>query len=396
MKILNCKIILITLLLTGCASQTVHPLYTNSGVAHTQNYTSFEEYIIQTENMLRAHRHFLTNDEQQEIQANLPYEIKPKDSHTIKKGVLLVHGLGDSPYSFSDIVASLAEQGFLVRTVLLSGSGTRPADMLDVDYEDWKNTVEKQVALLKEDVEQVYLGGFSTGANLVYTYATQDADIQGLMLFSPAFKSNESLIFMVPILSFFKDWLMQGDPAMQTDYVRYSIVPTNAFVQYYNTSKEALNILDDNVFTRPVFMVLSEHDSVLDSIYIKELFDTRFTNSQSRLIWYGHTSSRVEGRTRYINSNMPELNIYNMSHMGVLFSPSNTYYGINGTQRICNNVSNALPSDIEACMKGEPVPFSAHMDEEQAEGKPFHARLTFNPKFDVMMNDLFETFNIQP
>ncbi len=394
-KIMYCMAFLLFalpfLLLTGCATQKTHPLFIASKAAPINEYTSFAEYVDKTEQMLRANRYFLTENKEQEIQANLPFEVRPKTNGPIHKGVLLVHGLSDSPFSFVDIAKALADNGFLVRTVLLPGHGTRPADLLGIDQDDWKNLVAKQMALLKQDVENVYVGGFSTGANLAYSYAVQDPAIKGLMLFSPGFKSDEPLLFMTPFLASITDWLRETNPDGLTNYARYSTAPVNALAQYYTTSIDALDALEKRPFTRPVFMVLSEHDSVLDTKYLKKLFDTRFINHQSRLIWYGHTASRIEGRTRYIISNIPELRISSMSHMGILFAPHNPYYGINGLERICRNAPDALEADLLACKNGEPVWYSAWGHD--VEGKPFHARLTFNPDFDVMIGDLLATFN---
>ena len=128
------------LTLAGCQSTVEHPLYQPSGSQTVNSYQSFEEYLGKTEQQLTLHRYFLTENKQQEIKANMPFEVKPQSdtsqpSDTPRKGILLIHGLGDSPWSFVDISQSLADSGFLVRTVLLDGHGTRPADMMNADHE---------------------------------------------------------------------------------------------------------------------------------------------------------------------------------------------------------------------------------------------------------------------
>ncbi|WP_354685184.1 alpha/beta fold hydrolase [Cupriavidus necator] len=70
--------------------------------------------------------------------------------------------------------------------MLLPGHGTRPEDLLDVTLEDWQRVVQEQADALRRDVAQVYLGGFSTGANLALDYAYAHPDVAGLVLFSPA------------------------------------------------------------------------------------------------------------------------------------------------------------------------------------------------------------------
>ena len=387
--------------LTGCEAPgepdiPEHPLFESSNASVIRDYATFAEYSDKTREMVAENRHFLTDDSQAEIQANSPLEVRPEHIESPDKGVILIHGLGDSPYSFVDVAPALAEQGYLVRTVLLPGHGTRPADMLKINNKDWISLVEKQVELLKEEVDDIYLGGFSTGGNLAYLNAANDPGIKGLMLFSPGFKSNNPRAPMLPLASKFRKWGIVGNPDIETNYARYRAMPVNGFAQFYHTSRKTRNSLKKNTFDRPVFMVLTEHDSVIETTEIKEAFHERFTHPESRLMWFGSKPDSREGRVHYVNSNMPEYQITNMSHMGILFSPDNPYYGIDGAQRICNNHRGARAAeDQEHCRAGKPVWFSAYrglIEEGQEDSERVHARLTFNPVFETMMNNLNEVF----
>lgn len=390
----------LTLLMGGCQSPhdkatLEHPLFQSSSAETIENYTTFEEYIVQARQMISENRHFLTKDSQTEIQANSPVEIRPEHIDAPSKGVLLVHGLGDSPYSFVDVAPALAEQGYLVRTVLLPGHGTRPGDMLKVKHKDWIALVDKQVVLLKQEVDDVYLGGFSTGGNLAYLKAAEDQDIKGLMLFSPGFKSNNPKVSLLPVASFFRKWGIVGNPELETNYTRYRAMPINGFAQFYHTSRKTQKSLNRKSFDRPVFMVLTEHDSVLDTIDIKAMFQEQFTHPDSCLIWFGSTPDKQEGRIRYADSYMPDYRITNMSHMGILYSPDNPYYGIDGSERVCNNHRGLRAEEDQAyCRAGKPVWFSAYrgLIEEEDDSQKVHSRLTFNPVFDTMMNDLSNVF----
>lgn len=384
------------LFLAGCQQPPSHPLYTpSSATAPIADYDTFAQYLKQTEQYLAQNRYFVTEDPAAEINANLPFELKPEtsDRKMPRKGILLIHGLGDSPWSFSDIGPALAAQGFLVRTILLPGHGSRPADMIEVSHSDWQALVDKQVALLKADadVDEIYLGGFSTGGNLAYLAADQDSAVQGLMLFSPGFKSDEPLARLTPLLAIFKEWLLTAEPEYVTNYARYSAMPTNGFAQYAHTSSAVLAQLNQHPYEKPVVMVLTEHDSVLDTHEIRALFGQRFTHPDSRLIWFGTEAAQVHGRTRTISGYQPALRISTMSHMGLLFSPDNHYYGIHGSERLCNNGQSEAGE--QACREGKEVWYSAWGYQEA--GK-IHARLTFNPAFDVMMEDIRQVFSKSP
>ncbi len=383
-------ILLSAILLAGCRAAESHPLLTPSAAAPVEDYAAFDDYVEKTERMIAANRYFLTADRQKEIAANLPFELRPVRRLPVTKGVLLIHGLGDSPFSFVDIGQALAARGLLVRTLLLPGHGTRPADMIAADHRDWRAAVARHVDLLKQEVEEIYLGGFSTGANLAYLQAAEDPEIEGLMLFSPAFQSDEPLVGLTPLYAFFQDWLLTGDPENETNIVRYMSMPTNGFAQFYRTSQETLERLGAQRFERPVFMALSEHDSVLDAAKIRSLFEERFSHPASRLMWFGSAPSGRAGRIRSVNSRVPALRVSNMSHMGVLFAPENPYYGVDGSQRICRNGQEA-PGAEAFCRAGGPVWFSTWGFQE--DGK-VHARLTFNPAFRQMMAEIAAVFGL--
>jgi len=146
--------------------------------------------------------------------------------------------------------------------------------------------------------------------------------------------------------------------------------------------------VQQDTYNKPVVMVLSEHDSVLDTEQIKGIFNSRFTHPDSRLIWFGSEPSGIKGRIRFIHSRIPELRISTMSHMGILFSPENPYYGIHGSEKLCHNGQDS--SEAEGwCRQGKPTWYSAWGYQEP--GK-VHARLTFNPFFNTMMDDIATTF----
>lgn len=307
---------------------------------------------------------------------NAPREWRP--AGVPRGGVLLVHGLGDSPWSFSDLGPELARQGFLVRSILLPGHGTIPEDMLEVTLEDWRGTVSEQTDLLIQDAGSVYLGGFSTGANLVLDKAYATDKVAGLLLFSPAFRSSVPFGWVTPLLRYVRPWLIEPVAAREVLPTRYSIVPTNGFAQFYRSSRLAQRHLDARRYDKPVLMVLAAADSVVDTDYAVQAFQTRFTHPQSRLVWYGSPPKQVADDARFLwkPDDLPELKISQFSHMGVLFSPDNPLYGSGGTLRICHNGHN--DQSTQACLAGSDVWFSEWGYEEP--GK-VHARLTFNPHF---------------
>lgn len=372
-------------MIVSCTPPPSHPLYQQSeGRYSGTGFNSFSDYQQATRNWLDKNRVPLSKNKEKEIDMNMPFSVPPISSNTTnqKKGIILVHGLGDSPWSFRDLAQEFSKSGYLVRTILLAGHGSRPADMLSIGDNDWKNLVREQVSIMKKEVDKVSLGGFSTGANLVTSYALHDQDVRSLFLFSPAFKSNEPLDFLAPFAAMFKDWLFAPEPPKEGNEVRYSSVPLKGFAQYYQTSTTVLRELEATPFERPVFIATSEADSVVDVGETLKLFKKRFSHPASRLAWFGSSLPTHDLRIETFPGRVPEFSISNFSHMGILFSPQNSYYGYNSLYRMCQNGQTELMR--AHCEEGGgAVWYSAWGYQE--DGKS-HARLTFNPYFDQMIN----------
>lgn len=378
--------LLVLAVAAGCATRP-DPVLAPMGQA------SFADYQRDTTHWMQQHRHFQSDTPAAELTWNAPAQWQP--AGPTQRGIVLFHGLGDSPWSLTDIGRQLAEQGFLVRTALLPGHGTRPEHLLGVRLQDWQQVVREQVALMRQDVPQVYLGGFSTGANLALAYALEHEDeIQGLALFSPALQSNVAYDWVVPWVAPFKPWLREPDGSRpQQSPLRYLNVPTNGFVQFYRSSVLVRDRLAQKPYPHPALLVLAQHDSVVDVTAVRHTFQTRFTHPDSRLIWYGDIPSEAAANPRILArpDHLPEERISQFSHMGILFAPDNPLYGRTGTQRLCHNGQS--PEAQTRCLAGEPVWYS---DWGYQEPDKDHARLTFNPYFAWQASVMRDVLNATP
>lgn len=365
---------LVTSAISGCSSSPEHPSYSSAPSLPPYNQATFNEYVDETRQWLEQHRFFISDDHAREIALNLPHEYRPDTPNG--EAVLLVHGLGDSPYSFDDIARHLATKGYLVRTILLPGHGSKVGDLMLPSEQDWQGVVHHHTQLLKQESDKIWLGGYSTGANLVTTEALQDASIQGLLLFSPAFKPGNDIVSWAEIASWFMTWADQ-DP--EDNYLRYNSLPMNGAVVYYQTSETVRNQLAQTRFERPVFMIMSESDSVISTDYAMNTFTNKMPNPGNVLVWQGETPLADQRAVRF-SMRIPHLRISNGSHMGLLFSPENPEYGMNGHKMIC---SNGQDEELQRlCAQDKEVWYSAWGYREP--GK-IHARLTYNPYFEQSM-----------
>jgi alpha-beta hydrolase superfamily lysophospholipase len=112
-----------------------------------------------------------------------------------RAGVLLVHGLTDSPYMFRALAEKLHERGCWVVALRLPGHGTAPSALVSADWRDWAAAVRMAVRDLRQRLPAdtpLYLAGFSTGAALSVEYALARLEgedlpaVDGLVLLSPA------------------------------------------------------------------------------------------------------------------------------------------------------------------------------------------------------------------
>lgn len=356
--------------LIGCASEPTPDMLPGG-------QPNFDTYAIQAKAYVAERRHYVTDDHVAEIEGNSPFEIRPKNPNG--QAVLMIHGLGDSPWTFTDLGKTLADQGYLVRTMLLPGHGTRPADMIGVTSEDWTKAVNEQVALLKKQYPKIWLAGFSTGCNLALDYSEEHPDdVEGLLLFSPAMQVRTSLIKLAPIADLFVTWLRAPDKKTAGDApFKYNTVPMDAIVAFKHTMDTSNDYLTKNKITKPVIVMMSQHDSIINTQSLVKVFDKALTNPASKIIWYGKLpdgkySKKVVAKSDYL----PELRIKSFAHMSIPFSPDNVWYGKDGKFRYCRNSASA--KDVQDCRNDPDVWYGAWGTHD---GEHSFARLTYNPYF---------------
>lgn len=114
-------------------------------------------------------------------------------SDTPKAGVLLLHGLSDSPYSMRSLGLRLHEAGALVVGLRVPGHGTAPSGLVDVKWEDMAAAVPLAMRHLQAKIgdRPLYIVGYSNGAALAVHYVLQTLDdktlpsVDRMVLLSP-------------------------------------------------------------------------------------------------------------------------------------------------------------------------------------------------------------------
>lgn len=265
-----------------------------------------------------------------------------------EKAILMIHGLSDSPFINRDLANYLnQEKCFNIYTILLTGHGTRPGDLLSVSYKDWIAQVDYAIAEIAKQEEQIYISGFSTGATLALDYVLTNDNykkIKGLILLSPAI-SLSKLTALTPFLKYFKKYL---NIYTDKNYFKYESFTINATAQIYHLSKTVQQKIKkerNKLSNIKIFSAISYEDKTIapkNSLNILLNNLNQDPNKHNRFFTLYYQNGTILPRNYYqiknlklVNATIAEKNILNISHLAIPINHNNFYYGKNGLYKNC-------------------------------------------------------------
>lgn len=340
----------------------------------------FADYVRQTRAMLRAVR---AGEAEAVVEGNAPFELRPVGGFQAgtdkpwRRGVLLTHGLSDSPYHMRHLAAFYQRNGFRVMAVLLPGHGTQPGDLLDVCWQVWAQTVAFGVDCLAAEVDELYLAGFSAGGALSVHHAAQDARVRGLFLFSPALEITLRARWanLHKLYSWLKPAAAWVSVLPDADSYKYESFCKNAAAQMYALTqalpKRGLNI--------PVFAAASADDATVHAAATLR-FIQRVRHPLRQLVWYAREKPEQDN-VDWVSSYLPEQHILSSAHTAIVMPPHDVHYGTHGDYANCLHYFADEPARYAVCMTraewlGEVLP------PQLARG--VLRRLTFNPHYAAL------------
>lgn len=384
-------------LLVGCA--TLPARFTPSGRNSAFTFDAsqpFSSYIASCREIILAARTDLDGPNREAaLAANLPFELKP-DPTTFPvaadgryhQGIVLVHGLSDSPYLMKALGEHFQSRGFLVRAVLLPGHGTRPGDLTKVTEEEWRRAVEYAAQQTSRQVEHLYLAGFSTGGALAVDYALEHPDsLTALVLFSPCLQVKSPAARWAGLLSLFQTWL---DINNDRDYAKYESFPVNAAAQIVALTDRIGELAKHHPqrLSLPVFLAVSAEDETVDSAFTVDFFQKRLTNPASRLLLYSgerNPPHYPDPRLTVVGSFLPGRKILSLSHLALTIPPDNPHYGSQGDYRSCLHYP-AASAEFTDCTTGHAAWLGEKTPANLKTG--LLQRLTWNPRFTLQNEEL--------
>jgi alpha-beta hydrolase superfamily lysophospholipase len=138
----------------------------------------------------RYHKGSLADPDQYKPNWNRTFEMA---SDSPKAGVLLLHGLSDSPYSMRSLGQRLHKAGACVIGLRVPGHGTAPSGLTNIKWQDMAAAVQLAMHHLHDKVgdRPLYIVGYSNGAALAMRYGLETLDdtnlpkVNRMVLLSP-------------------------------------------------------------------------------------------------------------------------------------------------------------------------------------------------------------------
>ncbi|NBV65931.1 MAG: alpha/beta fold hydrolase [Actinobacteria bacterium] len=101
-------------------------------------------------------------------------------------GIVLVHGFTGSPAAMRPWAEYLNARGYSVRVPRLPGHGTVPADLNNVDWQEWPAKVKAEIVELQKQCSQIFVAGLSMGGGTTLNVAAELGDqLSGIILVNP-------------------------------------------------------------------------------------------------------------------------------------------------------------------------------------------------------------------
>jgi carboxylesterase len=208
-----------------------------------------------------------------------------------RRGVLLVHGFGDTPQTLQYLAAYLHAQGWGVRVPLLPGHGRTLDEFAATRADEWVGHAREELALLRARYETVAIVGLSMGGSIATILAAAERDVRAVVLLAPYLSMPTRLrraAGMHIVLGALFPYLRAGggqsvrDPQEAARNLAYGFASPRLVFELSRIVDRA-RAAAPNV-TAPTLVVQSRQDNRIPPDAAKRAFNL-FTAHDRRLIW---------------------------------------------------------------------------------------------------------------
>lgn len=353
----------------------------------------FAGYIEYTRSLM----HSAGQDSQTVIDNLAPFVLEPDAScpraasGKFEKGIVLIHGLFDSPYSMRPFGESLRAQCFYVLGLLLPDHGTRPGDFLDSHWEDWATATHFAAAQLAQHADALYLSGHSAGGTLALLEAARNPGIDALVLFAPALGITPAAKYAqyINVLGAVFDGAAWYEVRSDEAVYRYESITFASAAETYALIEATKAELATQQRQVPVFMVASMQDNTVSTPEILAYMATNTHPASHTLLYtqYPYTGSE---RTDVVISNAPAQRVLSVSHLGLMTPPAHPHYGRGGEYRNCGHYGDTENPLYVQCKSGRRAFYGEATEDNLSQG--VLERIAFNPFYDDLLVSMEEFF----
>jgi esterase/lipase len=356
--------------------------------------TSIPEYVALARKMVANGRVDLTGAERERvIEGNAPFDLLPPGtcpagkSRTYRRGIVLTHGLTDSPYFMRGLARFFQENCFRVLAILLPGHGTRPGDLLQVKWQDWLDAERFGVDALAQEVDDVYLLGFSMGGSLSLYESLQDKRVRGLFLFAPAIQVSRRAVMadLLEAVGAVAPRLRWVDVMPDEDPFKYESFPANAAFQIHLLSVQLRSELVKRILI-PTFLAVSEDDATVDASAALVFFRLAVHPLSTAVLYSARKDASVAevspDKVLVVDSAVPGQRIIGSAHTALVVPPDDPHYGMHRDYANCQHYFPGQQREYRLCKSGN-ADFLGEITASNLK-RGVVERLMYNPNFDAL------------
>lgn len=271
---------------------------------------------------------------------NRSFVMKPERP---RGGILLLHGLSDSPYSLRTLAKTLFDQGYYVLGLRMPGHGTAPSGLIHANWQDMAAAVNLAAREVSDNINEgqytsskkpISIVGYSMGAAQAVNYslnALQDStlpQVDSLILLSPAIGVSsvaslavwQSRLSVIPGL----EKLAWNSIGPEYDPYKYNSFAVNAGDQMYRLTqainKKLLRLNESGrsaEFPRTLALMSVIDATVSTHAVVTHLFD-KIENPDNELVIYD--INRNESYTPFIKHDPIEDYRHILEHGNLTFN----------------------------------------------------------------------------